>query len=624
MAAWTITGRKHIFNVIFVTVVFSLNVLQSSSNPLSYFGSTEPLYGPNDKVFILNATNIKDKIFKSEKVWFVEFFSSWCGHCINFAPKWKKFAEDLWGWREVVVVAAIDCADDNNTPACREFNIMGYPTLRLFPPRSPPLVEASEREKSKGIMETVNKGTDVHKSESMEKLKRNLIDELAKFYPKLLHFSKLPGVSVNELWQKDEFRFNVKPSFLLIIYESETSYVGQEVALRLSIHDAIKVYRFDKKNSIYSQFQLQGWPAAGYISDDGTSGPVILGNDNIIDTLCKSALSLAKISSESSSPTPQLPLPGLKQDYGGPSEKHNRANTVVASNRDVVSMDDLLHAVRDSLHKEIALVKLIEGQKLEALKLFVDVLNQLFPADRREVKIFLEKLEDWISQKTEIESSDFLAKLDQLETELRPWDIDMNNWDECRGTVAGRRGYTCGLWRLFHALTIVGVQKNSKLKVLNAIHGYVKEFFGCRECKEHFTGMVTRDKILSVDSIMTQALWLWKIHNEVNLRLIGAPSEDPGFPKQRYPNKEQCSECYDGLVNFDEGKVMEYLLKKYSNPQRSSHERKLDEDIIANSRGRRSGVGGPSALSLMSGADPCCVPPAPWLHPLQNGWKAKI
>jgi hypothetical protein len=301
-----------------------------------------------------------------------------------------------------------------------------------------------------------------------------------------------------------------------------------------------------------------------------------------------------------------------------------RYEVTSVSNRDVVSMDDLLHAMRDSFHKEIALVKLIEGRKLDALKLFVDVLNQLFPADRREVKVFLEKLEEWIGAKTEIESSEFLAKLDQLESELHPWDINMTDWDECRGTITGRRGYTCGLWRLFHTLTITGVQKNSNVKVLSAVYAYVNEFFGCRECKEHFTGMITRDKILSVDSIMTQALWLWKTHNEVNLRLKGAPSEDPGFPKQRYPNKEQCSECYDGPVNFDEGKVMEYLLKIYTHPQRSSpHEIKSYENLVENSRGKRAGMGGPSAMALMSGED-CCLPPAPWLRPFQNGRKAKV
>jgi thiol oxidase len=40
----------------------------------------------------------------------------------------------LTGWRNVVRVAAIDCADERNTPACRNYQVMRYPTVRLFPP----------------------------------------------------------------------------------------------------------------------------------------------------------------------------------------------------------------------------------------------------------------------------------------------------------------------------------------------------------------------------------------------------------------------------------------------------------------------------------------------------------
>jgi len=67
-------------------------------------------------------------------------------------------------------------------------------------------------------------------------------------------------------------------------------------------------------------------------------------------------------------------------------------------------------------------------------------------------------------------------------------------------------------------LTIVALEKHEDSNVLPAIHGYVKEFFGCQECSEHFSKMVVRDNALELGSIREQALWLWKAHNEVNLR----------------------------------------------------------------------------------------------------------
>ena len=33
-------------------------------------------------------------------------------------------------------MGAIDCANDDNMPTCREYEVMGYPTLKFFPPKS--------------------------------------------------------------------------------------------------------------------------------------------------------------------------------------------------------------------------------------------------------------------------------------------------------------------------------------------------------------------------------------------------------------------------------------------------------------------------------------------------------
>ena len=43
-------------------------------------------------------------------------------------------------------------------------------------------------------------------------------------------------------------------------------------------------------------------------------------------------------------------------------------------------------------------------------------------------------------------------------------------------------------------------------------------------------------------------LLLWVVHNKANIRLAGDISEDPVFPKLKFPSKEFCSSCYDGRV----------------------------------------------------------------------------
>merc|ERR1719300_1050310 len=95
-----------------------------------------PLYGPNDKIVLLNNTNFQSTICGSSTAWLVEFYSSWCGHCIHFAPTFKELAEDVYSWRGVMAVAAIDCAMEYNMPTCREYEIMGYPTIKFFSPNT--------------------------------------------------------------------------------------------------------------------------------------------------------------------------------------------------------------------------------------------------------------------------------------------------------------------------------------------------------------------------------------------------------------------------------------------------------------------------------------------------------
>ena len=41
-------------------------------------------------------------------------------------------------WKPLIKLAAIDCAQDVNTATCRQYDIMGYPSLKFFPPKAGP------------------------------------------------------------------------------------------------------------------------------------------------------------------------------------------------------------------------------------------------------------------------------------------------------------------------------------------------------------------------------------------------------------------------------------------------------------------------------------------------------
>ena len=61
--------------------------------------ASEGLYSSEDYVTILDDDSFERTVYGSSNAWMVEFYNSWCGHCVRFAPTWKKIAADVKGIR---------------------------------------------------------------------------------------------------------------------------------------------------------------------------------------------------------------------------------------------------------------------------------------------------------------------------------------------------------------------------------------------------------------------------------------------------------------------------------------------------------------------------------------------
>ncbi len=75
-----------------------LLVAASSSAGASGFAPPAPLYAESDPgIVLLDVNNLKsDSTLGSPgPAWLVEFYSSWCGHCIHFAPEFKKLGIEV-------------------------------------------------------------------------------------------------------------------------------------------------------------------------------------------------------------------------------------------------------------------------------------------------------------------------------------------------------------------------------------------------------------------------------------------------------------------------------------------------------------------------------------------------
>lgn len=58
------------------------------------------LYTSSDQIIMLTPQSVESVLVNSSAAIVVEFYASWCGHCIAFSPIYKSLARDMKGWYE--------------------------------------------------------------------------------------------------------------------------------------------------------------------------------------------------------------------------------------------------------------------------------------------------------------------------------------------------------------------------------------------------------------------------------------------------------------------------------------------------------------------------------------------
>lgn len=188
----------------------------------------ESLYDSNDKVVVLTSDNIYESTYEQPYASVIEFYNSFCGYCRNFAPIYKRFADDIYRFKDVIRVGAVDCADDANNGVCREMEVMKYPTLRYFEP--------FYRNDSKNL------GIEIrHSSSEVSELQLYGLMENSTTIP-----SDWPNLTPIAATGRDDF-FQSIPShidYVFIVNElNQHSYTAQKVALDLHRIKGIQVRR---------------------------------------------------------------------------------------------------------------------------------------------------------------------------------------------------------------------------------------------------------------------------------------------------------------------------------------------------------------------------------------------
>jgi thiol-disulfide isomerase/thioredoxin len=152
-------------------------------------------------------------------------------------------------------------------------------------------------------------------------------------------------------------------------------------------------------------------------------------------------------------------------------------------------------------------------------------------------------------------------------------------------------GYTCGLWTLFHIVTVGTVEWNllagddderlAPLDVADALRNFIEHFFQCDDCRAHFLSeydscghdrcnRLSSDKAASTFTEWRELpLWLYETHNGVNTRLRqerleNKENEDTTTEWQvQWPPVYDCPKCWLSQGRWDEEQIYRFLRLEY-------------------------------------------------------------
>jgi Erv1 / Alr family len=203
----------------------------------------------------------------------------------------------------------------------------------------------------------------------------------------------------------------------------------------------------------------------------------------------------------------------------------------------------------------------------EALKEWLIVLTKTLPINWEIHKVLNDLLKDF----------NYISKHEAyMISALNQHPPATKGWSESCSRGIPDEGFTCGLWELFHAMTVGAVDFNNNVherrrlsteKVGHTLRDFIENFFQCSECRANFLMAYDsckhdRCRRLSTDvnglarekiSAWAQLpLWLFETHNGVNIRLMKEKAAREGRETTRddeievmWPPRSECLPCWN-------------------------------------------------------------------------------
>ncbi|KAE8715463.1 Protein disulfide-isomerase [Hibiscus syriacus] len=135
-----------------VSVWFVLVAIVCSVTAISAEESSES----KEFVLTLDHSNFTDTVSKHKFI-VVEFYAPWCGHCRNLAPEYEKAASILSKQDPPVILAKVDANEEANKGLANQYDVKGYPTLKILRNGGKDVQEYKGPREADGIVEYLKK-----------------------------------------------------------------------------------------------------------------------------------------------------------------------------------------------------------------------------------------------------------------------------------------------------------------------------------------------------------------------------------------------------------------------------------------------------------------------------------
>ncbi|XP_071694567.1 protein disulfide-isomerase-like [Rutidosis leptorrhynchoides] len=109
-------------------------------------------------VLTLDQSNFTQTITKHDLI-LVDFYAPWCGHCKKLEPELEKAASILRTNDPPITLAKVNCDDEKNKDLATEYDIKGYPTLKVIRDKGNTIKDYKGPRDAEGIVSYLKKLT---------------------------------------------------------------------------------------------------------------------------------------------------------------------------------------------------------------------------------------------------------------------------------------------------------------------------------------------------------------------------------------------------------------------------------------------------------------------------------